>query len=73
MSTKLEQLTGVRLSAMPIYCLSCHLKKSFSPCFKKEYVPWLDWNQILKDKNLIFMVQCVIWNLGGRNPPEKKD
>lgn len=42
-----KQLTGARLSTMPIYCSLCHLKENCSPCFK-EYVLSLNWSQILK-------------------------
>lgn len=50
----MKQLTGARLSTMPIYYLLCHLKENCSPCFKEEYMLWLNWNQILKVNKISF-------------------
>lgn len=57
----LKQLTGARLSTMPIYCLLCRLKENYSPCFKAEYhtvvelEPKLKWNKSLILQLFIFM------------------
>ena len=61
----LKQLTGARLSAMPIYCLLCYLKESCSPCFKEEYVLWLTrkLNSKTKSPFVVFYVFASVYNM----------
>ena len=61
----LKQLTGARLSTMPIYCLLCYSKESCFPCFKEEGVLWLNWKSNSKTKSpfVVFYVFASVYNM----------